>query len=134
MIQVGEVYKTDVRYSQEQVIAFSQVSGDANPLHLDADYAATTIFKKPIVHGFLTGSIFSKVFGMDFPGPGSVYLGQTMQFKRPMFVETDYEAVFTVISVDREKHSAVIETKISEKATGKVTLSGEAQILNTSAF
>ena len=134
MITEGETYKTALRHSQADVIAFAQVSGDDNPLHLDPEFAAQSVFKRPIMHGFLSGSVFSKVFGTQWPGKGSIYLSQTLEFKRPMFVDTDYEALFTIKSVNAEKHSAVIATQITEAATGKVTLNGEAVIMNTETF
>jgi len=61
-------YRLTFSYSQEQVNKFAEVTGDNNPLHLDEEYAATTMFKRPIMHGFLGGSVFSKIFGTLFPG------------------------------------------------------------------
>ena len=131
MIKEGEVFRKDLRYTEADVQKFAEVTGDTNPEHLDEQYAAGTIFKRPIMHGFLGGSFFSRVFGTMFPGEGTLYLKQVMEFKKPMFVDTDYEAIFTVMSVDTEKHRAVIQTQIVDKATGVVTISGEATVMNT---
>lgn len=130
MINEGYVHIEQVRYSQQDVERFAEVTGDNNPIHLDADYAASTVFKRPIVHGFLGGSIFSKVFGTIFPGEGTIYLKQSMEFKKPMYVDTDYEAHFTVIAVDKQKNRAVIETKVIDKSTGATTITGEAHLMN----
>ena len=96
MIQLNETYKHDFSFSQEDIIKFAEVTGDKNPVHLDANYAATTMFKVPIMHGMLGASLFSKVFGTLFPGEGTIYLKQSLSFMKPMFVDTAYEAVFTV--------------------------------------
>lgn len=130
MITVGNVFKQTLRYSQEDVKSFADVTGDNNPIHLDEAYAANTVFKKPIMHGFLSGSIFSKIFGTQFPGEGTIYLKQSMEFKRPMFVDTDYEAVCTVLSTDPEKHTATVQTQIFDLSTQKVVLDGQATIMH----
>jgi acyl dehydratase len=123
-------YRLTFSYSQEQVNRFAEVTGDNNPLHLDEDYAATTMFKRPIMHGFLGGSVFSKIFGTLFPGEGTIYMNQTMNFMRPMFVDTDYEAVMTITEINREKNRAKVQTQVIDKTTGKVTIDGEATVIN----
>lgn len=130
MIDLGTTYRHSFSFTQEEVQKFAEVTGDKNPVHLDEKYAAGTMFKRPIMHGFLGGSIFSKVFGTLFPGEGTIYLKQSMAFMKPMFVDTEYEAVFTVKDLNREKHRIVVETKIVEKVTGAETISGEATVLN----
>lgn len=134
MIPLHTIYRHAFRFTQNDVIKFAEVSGDNNPLHLDADFAATTPFKRPIIHGALGSSVFSKVMGTIFPGFGSVYLKQVSEYKRPMFVETDYEAVFTVTSINEEKHIAEITTEIFDKTTGKLTTTGSALIMNQEQF
>ncbi len=130
MLQLADTYTYLFCFSQDDVAAFAQVTGDNNPLHLDADYAATTPFRQPIMHGFLGGSVFSKVFGTLFPGEGTVYLKQSMEFLRPMLVDTHYEAHFTISAIDREKHRATVSTKIVDTVTQKETLRGEAVIMH----
>lgn len=129
-IDNGTVYTHDFRFTQKDVEQFAAVTGDSNPVHLDEAYAATTLFKRPIMHGFLGGSVFSKVFGTLFPGEGTIYLKQSMAFMRPMFVDTDYEVRMTVKEVNREKHRATVETIIADKNTGDVVISGEATVMN----
>lgn len=123
-------YRLTFSYSQEQVNRFAEVTGDNNPLHLDENYAATTMFKRPIMHGFLGGSVFSKIFGTLFPGEGTIYMNQTMNFMRPMFVDTEYEAVMTITEINREKNRAKVQTQVIDKTTGKVTIDGEATVIN----
>ncbi len=126
----NDEYRLTFSYSQEQVNQFAEVTGDNNPLHLDEEYAATTMFKRPIMHGFLGGSVFSKIFGTLFPGEGTIYMNQTMSFMRPMFVDTEYEAVMKITEINREKNRAKVQTQVIDKATGKVTIDGEATIIN----
>ncbi|GAB4145650.1 MAG: MaoC family dehydratase [Bacteroidia bacterium] len=129
-IEAGTVYKHAFRFTQKDVEDFARVTGDNNPVHLDAEYASKTMFKRPIMHGFLGGSIFSKIFGTLFPGEGTIYLKQSMTFMRPMYVETDYEARMTVKEVNKEKHRAVVETVIVDAKTEEAVISGEATVMN----
>ncbi len=130
MIEQGTTYTHTFRFTQKEVELFAQVTGDKNPVHLDAAYAAKTMFKRPIMHGFLGGSVFSKVFGTLFPGEGTIYLKQSMAFMRPMFVDTDYEVRMNVKEVNKEKHRATVETIIADKNSGDVVISGEATVMN----
>jgi acyl dehydratase len=133
-LTIGDNYKEALRFSQQNVIDFANVSGDNNPIHLDADYAATTQFGKPIMHGMISGCVFTRIMGTQFPGFGSIYLSQTIEFKRPMFVETDYEAIFIVKTIDLEKHRAEIFCEIIDKITGKTTTTGTATMINKERF
>lgn len=130
MITQGETYHESFEFTQDDVIKFAELSGDKNPLHLDAEYASKTPFKKPVIHGVLGSSIFSKILGMKFPGEGTIYLKQELSFKRPMYVDTKYEAILTVKEIISEKHQALIETKIIEKESGKINAIGEAFVMN----
>ena len=112
-------------------IFIASVTGDKNPVHLDAGFAATTLFKEPIMHGMLGACIFSKVFGVLFPGKGTIYLKQSLSFLKPMYVNVHYEARFVVKEVITEKHRAVVETQLVDVATGIVCTTGEATVMNT---
>ena len=130
MLELGQVYAVKFTFNQKNVIAFAEVTGDKNPVHLDESYAAKTIFKKPIVHGMLGASLFSKVFGTLFPGEGTIYLNQTLNFLKPMYVDENYEAVFEVKELILEKNRAIISTSIKNDQ-GKALISGEALLMNT---
>lgn len=129
-MEQGQIYSEIFSFTQDHVVRFADISGDHNPLHLDNEYASKTVFGKPIIHGVLGASIFSKILGMKFPGEGTVYLKQEMNFRRPMYVGVEYEAICTVKEINKERHQAVIETKITEKLSGKTNLIGEASIMN----
>ncbi|TAF34142.1 MAG: MaoC family dehydratase [Cytophagales bacterium] len=130
LIEVGDVFEHSFSFDQEQINLFAEVSGDNNPIHLDSNYAAQTVFKKPIIHGFLGGSVFSKVLGTLFPGEGTIYLKQDMRFTRPMYVGSTYQAVLEVVEVNREKSTALLKTRILDVETGKSTIEGEALVMN----
>lgn len=130
MLSVGDTYTTKFSFSQAQVDAFAQLTGDTNPIHIDEEFASKTPFKKPIMHGFLSASIFSRVLGTEFPGNGSVYLSQSMDFLRPMFVEEEYEATFTISEIDSRRKTALIKTQITSLTNKKVTVKGEAKIMH----
>ncbi|KAA6436563.1 MaoC family dehydratase [Dyadobacter flavalbus] len=122
------------KFTQEEVERFAELTGDNNPIHLDAEYAATTNFKKPIIHGMLGATVFTKVLGTQYPGFGSIYLKQTLEFLRPMYVETDYRVVFTIKSIDKAKHIAEIGAEIFDARTKKVVTRGVATMINEEKF
>lgn len=130
---VGYEFGYAFEFTQAEVKKFAEVTGDFNPIHLDADYAAQTPFKKPIMHGFLSGSIFSKVFGTQYPGEGTIYLEQHMSFKRPMFVDTKYEVKFKITECDAEKGTMLIDCRILSDEQ-KVCLEGNARLMNKAIF
>jgi acyl dehydratase len=134
MIEVGTEFRHRFRFSQTDVVLFAKVSGDNNPIHLDETYAATTQFGRPIIHGMLGTTVFTKVLGTMFPGKGGIYVRQTIDFKRPMFVDTDYEAVFKVVAINPDKHFADISTEIFDVATGKITTQGLATMMHKEHF
>ena len=126
--EVGSEHRHTFTITQKQVEAFAEVSGDHNPIHLDEGFASKTRFGKRIIHGMFGASIISYVMGRKFPGPGSVYLKQNLEFKRPMYPEVEYEGVFVVKAID-DKKRATVKTNIYDKATGKICTEGEALIM-----
>lgn len=128
MLKLGDTYSTTFSISQDEVNQFATVCGDKNPLHLDAEYAAGTPFKTPIVHGMFSASIISKVLGMEFPGEGTLYLSQNLEFKRPIFPDKTYEVKCEITEVQEGKHVASISTKIFETERNKIVLDGSATV------
>lgn len=132
-IAVGDTFSEKVRYTQDNVDKFAEITGDNNPIHINAEYAAGTPFGKPIVHGFFAGAVFSKVFGTQWPGEGTIYMFQELKFTAPVFVEQDYTAKFEVLEVDAEKHRGVIQC-ILEDADGVKAIVGQAKLLHREKF
>jgi|APDOM4702015248_1054824.scaffolds.fasta_scaffold65340_2 acyl dehydratase len=133
MIKIGDTYIHPVSFCQDDVVKFAEVTGDFNPIHLDAAYAAQTVFKRPIVHGFLSGAVFSKVFGTLFPGEGTIYLSQEMKFLAPIFVDEEYTAKFEVLEVNTEKHIGTISCQLVN-AEGKPCIEGIAKLKHNVQF
>lgn len=105
---------------------FSGVSGDTNPMHLNEEFAKTTAFGGCIVHGMLTASLISAVIGTRLPGPGCIYMNQTLKFLAPVRVGDTVYAVATVKQLIPEKKRVVLDTKCYVKDT--IVIDGEALI------
>ncbi len=133
MIKTGDAYTHHLSFKQSDVDAFAKITGDNNPIHIDAEFAAKTPFGRPIVHGFLSGAVFSKVFGTLFPGEGAIYMYQDMKFLAPVFVDRPYVAKFRVTEVNVEKHTAVIECLLEDES-GKICIEGNAKLKNNRQF
>lgn len=103
---------------------FSGVSGDTNPMHLNEEYARTTVFKGCVVHGMLTASLLSTVIGTKLPGPGCLYVSQTLAFKAPVHVGETVYAKATIIELIPQKRRARLYTECRVKDT--LVLDGEA--------
>jgi acyl dehydratase len=130
-IPVGFEGRHTFKFTQQDVQVFADLTGDHNPIHLDAEYAATTAFKKPIIHGHLSSSVFTKYLGMEKPGgPGSIYMKQITEYLRPMFVDREYEVRFRVIEVNERRSTAEVATEIYDLETGKITIRGVGSLMN----
>ena len=126
--KVGSSYAYSFKISQKEVEQFARLSGDFNPIHLNEEYAKKTRFGRTIVHGMHSASIISKVLGMYFPGNGSVYLKQNLEFLRPIFPEQEYVVDIQLIAID-DKNRATLLTDIKDAKTNKKCIQGEAQVL-----
>jgi acyl dehydratase len=134
MIQKGDQFKHRFSYTQEDVNLYAKVSGDINPLHIDAEAGKNSIFGRNIIHGFLGASVFTKIFGALWMADGHVYLKQTMQWLKPMFVDTNYEAVITVKEVYPDKNRVLYDCAIYDTTTGEQTFTGEALLMNKKQY
>lgn len=113
--------------SAADVEAFAAVSGDDNPLHLNDAYAATTTFKRRIAHGMLTGALISAVLGSRLPGPGAVYVSQSLRFRRPVGIGDEVTTTVTVRELDPRRSQATFATVCT--VAGKTVADGEAVVL-----
>ena len=130
---MGDVFECKFVFNQDDVNKFAEATGDFNPIHIDLNYAKETIFKRTIVHGLLGASIFSRVFGTEFPGDGTIYLKQDLVFLKPMFVEQDYLARLQIIDVVIEKNRALVCTEILN-LDNEIIIKGEALIKSPKIF
>ncbi len=113
--------------SEADVLAFAAVTGDHNPVHVDADVAAQSPFGERIVHGMLTASLLSALLASELPGPGAIYLSQTLEFLRPVKLGDTVTAQVTITAIDTSKRRMTLAT-IVRNERGKNVLSGEAVI------
>jgi 3-hydroxybutyryl-CoA dehydratase len=125
--QEGDRYSFERFISSEDVRKFAGIVGDLNPVHLDAEFAEGSFFKKRIVHGAFLAGLISKVLGMDFPGPGTIYISQNSVFKRPVYVDTTVTVEVKVTQVIPEKRRLVLDTTILN-SEGEVCLAGSATV------
>lgn len=132
-LKVDDTYSCEFSFNQEDVINFANSSGDHNPIHLDSEFAKSTIYGRTIIHGFLGASVFSKVFGTIFPGEGTIYLKQDLSFVKPMFTNTKYTAHFVVIQTIVEKNRAIVDTYITDESD-LPTIKGQAVIKHPSIY
>lgn len=114
--------------TESDISAFAEITGDKNPVHLDAAYAAQTIFKERISHGMLTASYISAVFGMQLPGPGAIYVSQTLNFRAPVKIGDKVIAKVRVVELFPAKRRALFDC-VCMIDGGKTVLEGEAMLM-----
>jgi acyl dehydratase len=114
--------------TEEDVVQFARLTGDDNPMHLDEAFAAQTRFGKRIAHGLLSVSLIGTLFGTRLPGPGSIYLGQTLSFKAPVYIGDTITATVTATNVRHDKPVATFST-VCTNQDGQVVIDGEAVLL-----
>ena len=109
-LAVGMTARYARTVTEADIVLFAGVSGDHNPVHMNEVYAAGTMFKGRIAHGFLSASLISTTIGTRLPGPGSIYLSQNLRFKAPVRVGDTVEARVTVTGVYPEKNRVALQT------------------------
>ena len=126
-IRIGQHAEYVRTVTSEDIEMFGQVSGDYNPLHFDEDWAKITMFKGRIAHGILTATYVSTVIGMKLPGPGTIYISQSMKFRRPVRIGDKITARVEVIGKNSEKEFLTLKT-VCINQEDKVVLDGEAVV------
>lgn len=128
--KIGDVFTHEFKFTNEQVLTFAQISGDTNPIHVDNLYGQNSEFKKCIVHGYFSISIFSKVYGTLLYPDGHILINQHAKYIKPIFSETKYLAIFTVLQIDFTKNRVTYKNEILEKDTNELKVVGEATLMN----
>ncbi len=126
-LKVGQEASMSRVVSEADIVAYAALSGDYNPVHLDADYAARTVFKERIAHGILSAGYISALFGMKLPGPGSIYISQTLNFKGPVKIDDRVETTVRLVELLPEKKRAKFDCMCM--VDGKPVLTGEAVLM-----
>ena len=126
-LKVGDRASLRKAFTEEEVFHFAEISTDKNPLHLDEEFGAASIFGERIVHGMLVASLFTGLIGMELPGQGSIYLGQTLAFKAPVAIGEQVTASVEIIKIRADKPIVTLRT-VCMNAKGVVAIDGEAVV------
>lgn len=110
------------------VAEYARLTGDLNPVHLDEDFAAKSFFRRRIAHGHLAASLVGAVLGTRLPGPGAIYLSQTLEFKRPVGLDETITARVRVVEKDDRHQKLKLRTWVENQA-GQTVLDGFAEVL-----
>jgi len=128
-LQVGMSASIGKTVTEADIVMFAGVSTDTNPLHLNEEWAKTTQFGGRIAHGMLSAAFISAVLGNKLPGPGTVYLGQTLKFKAPVRIGDTVTATVTVRELTVEKRRCILDTVCT--VNGKTVIEGESNMYCT---
>jgi acyl dehydratase len=126
-ISIGKTFKLSHTVTLEDVMSFAKLTGDYNPLHVDSSFAERTTFGKQVVHGMLTASFVSTIIGMLIPGPGSLWLSQTIQFSKPTFIGDDITVIAKVKAKSNSTRTISLEINIFNQNKEKL-ISGESTV------
>jgi 3-hydroxybutyryl-CoA dehydratase len=127
-LSLGQKASFTKQVTEQDVVLFAAVSGDVNPVHLDEAFAAQTMFGGRIAHGMLSGAVISAALAMELPGPGVIYLGQTLRFTRPVRIGDEVTAHLEVTEKREGKGIVKLACEVVNQ-DGKVVVSGEATVL-----
>ena len=126
-LDVGQSAMFGKTVTEADIAAFAGVSGDTNPIHLHAGFAGTSRFGQRIAHGMLSGAFISTVIGTKLPGPGAIYISQTLNFLAPVLIGETVTAVCTITAIDQKRRRVTLKTQCLSVDT--VVIDGEAQVL-----
>ena len=127
-VKIGDQFSTSREVTDEVIRKFAELSGDYNPIHLDDEFAKSTIFGKRIAHGMLSGAFISAVLGNEFRERKIVYLSQTMKFTAPAFIGDTITVTGTITNIREERGIVVLET-ICSNQNGETLVKGEAVVM-----
>ena len=127
-ITLGQTASFSKQVEVQDIQMFAAASGDVNPVHLDEEFAAGTMFGGRIAHGMLTGAVISAALAMELPGPGTIYLGQTLRFSRPVKIGDKLTAHLEVTAKREDRKIITLACEVTNQ-DGKTVAVGEAQVL-----
>ncbi len=125
-LQIGQTASTAKTITEADILLFAAVSTDTNPVHIDAEAASRSIFKERVAHGMLSAGLISAVLGTKLPGPGTIYLGQTLRFRAPVKIGATVTATVEVTALQPDKRRATLKTTCT--VAGQTVIEGEAQV------
>ena len=127
-IKVGDAATLERTLTEQDITLFAVMSGDINPAHVDPEYAMSSRFREVIGHGMWSGALISTVLGTTFPGPGTIYLGQNLRFRRPVKVGDTVTITVTAKEKDAAKGKVMLDTECVNQ-DGEVVVSGTAEVI-----
>ena len=127
-IHVGDVAELAKTVTESDIVLFAGVTGDFNPVHIDAEAAKQSVFGERIAHGMLSAGFISAVLGMRLPGSGSIYLSQTLRFTKPVRIGDTVTARVEVVEVMSAKRRVRLATSCRNQ-NGEVVVDGEAVVM-----
>jgi 3-hydroxybutyryl-CoA dehydratase len=125
-LAVGQTASLGKTITEADILLFAAVSTDTNPVHINAEAAKASIFGERIAHGMLSAGLISAVLGTQLPGPGTIYMGQTLRFRAPVKIGDTVTATVEITAIDAAKRRATLKTICT--VAGKVVIEGEAQV------
>lgn len=128
MWKEGDQRSITKQFVENDVISFAKITGDNNPIHIDEEYASKTRFQRRLVHGILVSGLISAVLGMHIPGPGSIYISQSLNFKAPVFIGDTITTTATILAIRVDKPIATLET-ICRNQDNTIVVEGKAVLL-----
>lgn len=126
-LEIGQAHETVHTITEGDITKFAEVSGDYNPLHMDDAYASKTPFGRRIAHGALTASYISGILGNNLPGPGAIFTGLSMRFRRPVFIGDEVTVRAEV--AEKSDRGNRVTLAVSCSVNGKRVITGEAQVV-----
>jgi len=126
-MEVGQTATMSKTVTEADVVLFAGVTGDFNPAHIDADYAAASVFKERIAHGMLSAGFISATVAMKLPGPGTIYLSQNLKFKAPVFIGDTVKTTVTITAINEKRKVVKVDTVCT--VGGKTVVGGEASLM-----
>lgn len=127
-IEIGRSATLSRTLSQNDISLFAAMSGDVNPAHMDEEFAKGDLFHKVIAHGMWGGALVSAVLGTELPGPGTIYIGQSLRFIRPVYLGDTVTVRITVTGKQQAKHHVTLDCKVTNQ-NEIVVIEGSAEVI-----
>ncbi len=127
-LRVGDSASLSRTLTYRDIELFAIMSGDVNPAHVDKEFADSDMFHKIIAHGMWGGALISTVLGTQLPGPGAIYLGQSLRFRRPVGLGDTITVTVKVAEMDEDKHRVTLECQAANQR-GEIVISGTAEVI-----
>lgn len=125
-LSVGQKASFGKTITEADIVLFAAVTGDTNPMHLNEEYAREGFFGERIAHGMLAAGLITKVMGTQLPGPGTIYMSQSLRFRKPVRIGDTVTATVEITALNAEKHRVTLRTVCAVK--GEPVLEGEALV------